>query len=124
MVHVMSDMPRSTVGFIAQGKVTHADYKNIIYPEVKRASRDGGKINYLLVIETALKNYSSRAWIDDAWLGFKYFTRWGKIAIVSDKLSIKKFTDTFQVFIPGHAKGFMSDQLQEAQDWISNKLPG
>ncbi len=120
MIEIIQDLPSNVAGFIAKGKVTHSDYKNTISPKVKSVSEDSRKISYLLVIETGLKNYTLRAWIDDALLGLKYFTRWGRIAIVSSRRNIRKFTDTFGVFVPGKAKGFMSEEINSAREWVSS----
>ncbi len=121
MIEVINGLPSYVAGFRATGKVTSEDYQKIIYPLVDSIAKAFGKINYLLVIETPLSNYSAGAWIDDALLGVKYFTKWNKLAIVSHSDGIKKFTDVFGKLIPGETKGFKTEDLPVAKEWISRQ---
>lgn len=120
MIKIIQGLPDNVCGFTASGKITGKDYDLIVYPEVKRIARQSKKINYLLIIETPLRKYTSGAWLKDALLGLKYFTRWNKIAIVSEKNSIKKFTNFFGKFIPGEVKGFLSSEITIAKEWIGS----
>jgi hypothetical protein len=119
MIEVIQGLPSFVAAFKANDVITGKDYDEIINPVVEKIYREYGKINYLLVINTPLGNYSAQAWIKDALLGFVYFTQWKKIAIVSEQKGIKTFTNIFGNLIPGETKGFMMDQLSEAKDWIS-----
>ncbi len=121
MIEVISGLPAYVAGFKATGKVTSDDYQKIIYPHVDSIAKAFGKINYLLVIETPLSNYSAGAWIDDALLGLKHFTKWRKLAIVSPSDGIKKFTDVFGKLIPGETKGFKTIDLALAKEWVSKQ---
>jgi hypothetical protein len=118
MIEIIKGLPDNVCGFIAIGKISGKDYDLVVYPEVKRIAHQSKKINYLLIIETSLEKYTSGAWIKDALLGLKYFTRWNKIAIVSEHNSIKKFTNFFGNFIPGQAKGFLSSEVTSAKNWV------
>ncbi len=119
MIEVITGLPAHVAGFRATGKITSEDYQKIIYPLVGSIAKAFGKINYLLVVETPLSNYSAGAWIDDALLGIKYFTKWNKLGIVSQSDGIKKFTNTFGKLIPGETKGFKLEELPVAKEWIS-----
>ena len=120
MIKVIEGLPTNVAAFQAKGKVSGRDYDEIINPIVERIYKSNGKINYLLVLDTPLSNYSLEAWFKDALLGFVYFTDWRKIAIVSDMKGIKNFTGVFGKLIPGCTKAFSMNQLEEAKNWISN----
>lgn len=119
MIEVVEGYPAFVAAFRATGTVTREDYGKTINPEVRRVAGSSGKINYLLILDTPLRRYTAGAWIADALLGLRYFSRWNKLAIVSGKPGIKKFTNTFGVFIPCPAKGFLMDELSQASEWIS-----
>lgn len=119
MIEILNGLPPHVAAFKASGKITEEDYTKVINPLVEKIYKEYGKINYLLVINTPLSNYSAGAWIKDALLGFVYFTDWKKIAIVSEKKGIKDFTDFFGKLIPGKTKGFMMQDLGLAEKWIS-----
>ena len=70
MIEVMKGLPPHVAPFIANGKITQDDYDHIINPMVDKIYKEFGKINYLLLLNTNLNNYSAGAWIKDALLGF------------------------------------------------------
>ena len=119
MIEIINGLPPTVAAFRATGKITEDDYLKIINPLVDKIYKEFGKINYLLVINTSLSNYSIGAWIRDALLGFVYFTDWNKIVIVTEKKSIKDFTDFFGKLVPGKTKGFMMEDLGLAKQWVS-----
>lgn len=119
MIEIIPGFPSHVAAFNATGKITADDYTRTINPLVKKIEKEFGKINYLLVLNTPLSNYSLGAWIKDGLLGFRYFPKWNKLAIVSEKKRIKKFTDFFGKFLPSVTKGFMMQDLDIAKRWIS-----
>jgi hypothetical protein len=120
MMEVIQGMPAHVTAFRATGIVTRDDYYKVTNPLVKNVAATFGKINYMLVLNTQLKNYTLGAWIEDGLLGFRYFSKWRKLAIVSEKDRIKKFTNTFGIFIPCPTKGFKMEELPIAKKWISD----
>ena len=71
------------------------------------------------VLETDVKNFTAGAWWQDFKLGIKNFTKWNKVAIVSDQKGVQLFSDVFRFFIPGTSKGFALGELTEAVEWVS-----
>lgn len=120
MIEVIQGLPAHVAAFRATGIITRQDYHVIINPLVKNIAVESGKINYLLVLSTPLKNYTVGAWIQDAFLGLRYFSKWKKLAIVTEKAGIRKFTDTFGKLIPPETKGFKMEDLPIAKQWISD----
>ena len=119
MIEVIQGLPAHVTAFRATGTVTRDDYRKIINPLVKSVAAASNKINYLLVLNTSLRNYTAGAWIEDALLGIRHFTKWKKLAIVTEKDTIRKFTDTFGKLIPPKTKGFEMRDLILATQWIS-----
>ena len=73
MIEVLQGFPGHVTAFRATGKVTKDDYYNVINPYVKNVATSFGKINYMLILNTELKNYSIGAWIEDGLAGIKVF---------------------------------------------------
>lgn len=120
MIEVIKGLPAHVTAFRATGIVTKEDYYKLINPMVKSVVTAFGKVNYMLVLNTTLNNYTAGALIEDAALGMRYFTKWKKIAIVTEKDGIKMFTDIFGKLIPGQTKGFRMEDLSIAKKWISD----
>src|SRR5574340_392049 len=106
MIEIIHEVPAHVAAFRAVEKITEDDYINPINPLVAKINKEFGKISYLLVLNTELKNYSIGAWIQDGLLGLKYFTKWRKLAIVTQRKGIKDFTDFFGKLIPPKTRGF------------------
>ncbi|MCD6068950.1 MAG: hypothetical protein K0S33_3776 [Bacteroidetes bacterium] len=121
MIHILNDLPSNVVGFRATGEVTEKDFTDIVMPKVKELVDRTDKLNYLLVLDTSLKNFTVGAWMKDALMGIKHLLKWNRAAIVTDVESIRTFTDAFSLFIPGEFKGFEHKDLQKAIDWVSEK---
>ncbi len=121
MIERLKDVPGNLAAFRATGEVTQDDFKNTVMPEVELMVEKTDKLNYLLLLDTDIKNFTAGAWLQDALLGIKNLTKWNRAAIVSDSENIIKFTDAFSVAMPGEFKGFKKTELQQAIDWASEK---
>src|SRR5260370_211044 len=106
MIGLLPNLPANVAGFRASGEVTKEDYKNLVFPEVERHKKNPGDLNFVFFVDTPMKNFSAGAWIRDLWLGLKGFTRWHKVAIISDVEKVRNFTDAVSPQFPGEYKGF------------------
>jgi hypothetical protein len=58
---------------------------------------------------------------DDAKVGIKHLTEWGRIALVSDHHLINAFAKFFGAILPCEVKIFKDADLEDAKKWISEK---
>lgn len=121
MIKYLEDLPSNIVGFKATGDITEEDFIQTVMPKVKALIDKTDQLNYLLVLETSIKNFTIGAWMKDAIMGVKHLTKWNRAAIVSDVEAIRNFTNFFSYLMPGEFKGFKHTELQEAIDWVSEK---
>lgn len=122
MIHHLPDLPTNIVGFKAIGEITEVDFSETVMPKVQALIDKTGKLNYLLVLETSVKNFTLGSWIKDAMMGIKHLTKWNRAAIVSDVEAIRTFTNFFSYLMPGEFKGFEHKDLDRAIDWVSEKI--
>src|ERR1700756_976585 len=109
MIEFLNDMPQNVVGIGLKGEITKEQYDEV-YPEVERMAGRQDKINYLIRIETPLKNITAGVWWDDLKLAIKHFSKWHRIAIVTDEEVIDKLADIFGFAYPGESKTFNLEQ--------------
>lgn len=109
------------VGFKATNEVTKEDFDKVVLPAVAELVQRTDKLNYLLIVDTPLKNFTIGAWMTDALLGLNNLNKWNRAAIITDSESIITFTGIFSKVIPGEFKGFTPDQLDEAIVWTSEQ---
>ncbi len=122
MIQHLKDLPANMVGFKATGEITEKDFTETVMPKVKALIDKTDQLNYLLVLETSVNNFTIGAWMKDAMMGIKALTKWNRAAIVSDVEAIRTFTKFFSYLMPGEFKGFEHKDLQHAIDWVSEKV--
>ncbi|MBL7840017.1 MAG: STAS/SEC14 domain-containing protein [Cyclobacteriaceae bacterium] len=121
MITQLKEIPNTMVGFRASGEVTREDFDQVVLPAVAELVQRTDELNYLLILDTPLKNFTLSAWIKDALLGLNNLNKWNRCAIVSDSDGINSFTNLFGKVMPGEFKGFKPELLNEAIDWVSGK---
>ncbi|MCW3090653.1 MAG: hypothetical protein JWP81_1722 [Ferruginibacter sp.] len=119
MLSIMSDLPPHVLGVRATGAVTKEDFDNVLKPALESLRKRNGKINYLLLLETTVSNFTVGAWLDDVMLGIKHYSHWNRIAIVTNEKLVEKFSDAFNFVVPGNSKGFTLSELAAAKEWVS-----
>lgn len=119
MIYQIIDLPPNMVGFRAKWEVTKQDFDEVVIPGVQKHVEKMGQLNYMFVLSTSIKNFTLLAWLKDAMLGLKNFTKWHRASIVSDSKAIKVFTKLFSAVMPGEFRGFTHEQMKEAIAWTS-----
>lgn len=107
------------VGFEATGEITEDDFKNVVMPRVQEAIDRNYVLNYMLVLDTSIKNFTVGSWLSDALMGFKHLFRWNRAAIITDVEAIITFTDGFSKIMPGEFRGYPHKDMQKAIDWVA-----
>ncbi|MDB5201010.1 MAG: hypothetical protein JWQ27_419 [Ferruginibacter sp.] len=121
MLSRIPDLPPFVLGVRAIGEVTAADLEHTLVPGLQQLVDKYDAIHYLLVLDTAVGNFTSGAWLQDMKVGIKHFTKWKKIAVVTEQAGVEKFTDIFSLVAPGTSRGFTHAQMSEAIQWISEE---
>ena len=121
MIQHIQNLPLTIVGFKASGEITEKDFIDIVMLKVKVLIDKTDKLNYLLVLDTPVKNFTIGAWIKDAITGIKHLTKCNRATIVSNVEAIRNYTNFFRYLISGEFKGFEHNYLQKAIYWVSEK---
>ncbi|MCW3117503.1 MAG: hypothetical protein JWM28_1585 [Chitinophagaceae bacterium] len=121
MITQMTEVPGNIAAFRASGHVEKEDFEKVVIPVVNEMVKKYDELNYLMLIDTPLKNFSGGAWMEDLLLGIKKLTKWHRAAIITDSDAINWFTDVFSYLAPGEFKGFYPEQLPTAIEWVSGK---
>ena len=100
MVYHLHNLPSNIVGFNAIGNSTEKDFSETIFLKVKQRIAKIEQLNYLLVHESTVKNFTADACLKDAPINIKKLTNWKRIAIVSDCNAKRNFADLFNCLMP------------------------
>lgn len=121
MLKVIENLPDHVFGVRAIGEVDKAEIEAVLLPGLQNLVNKYEEIYYLLVLETSVKNFTAGFWWEDMKAGIKHFTKWKKIAVVTDEKAVELISDAFSFGIPGEAKGYTKAEEVEAIGWVSVK---
>ena len=121
MIHQI-DTPDNIVAFRALAEVTKEDFLRVVVPSVEHLVKQNDEINFLLVLDTDIQNFTAGAWLQDALMGLKHLGKWNRAAIVTDSDEIIVFTNGFSYVVPGEFKGFKKLEFNKALNWVEGNI--
>jgi hypothetical protein len=122
MVELLNDFPPYVAAYRAYGIVQKQDYEKIVMAKVDEAAARYGKINFLVLLQTDVWNYSFTAFINHIKVSFEHFSEWNRMAIVTDKQWLSKAYRVLNHLVPGEIRGYEIRQFDEARYWVSQSL--
>ena len=124
MVERITDMPEGTIGFRVDGDVEREDYTDILRPALEEAMRSTESLRTLYLLED-LDDIEGGALWEDMKLGFdlgvRHHSQWERSAIVTDIEWMARATKLFAWMIPGEARVYPLDELDEAKRWVAGQ---
>lgn len=122
MIEQIEGMPAGTIGLRASGKLSKADYTEVLEPEL-RAGVESGELRLVFVL-TDFRGLEPGAWIEDAKTGLRVWVRdhaaWRRFALVTDEEWVARAMRLFAWMTPGEV--MVEDdlgKLEEAKAWAS-----
>lgn len=119
MIRILEDLPDDVVGFEASGHVEAGDYKTVLDPAITAALASHGSIRLLYVLGSDFEGYSGGAMWEDTKVGVSHWSKWDRIAVVTDNDRVKEGIRFFGWMVPGDVKTFALDGLADATAWVS-----
>jgi hypothetical protein len=122
MVELLKDFPPHVAAYKATGKVNKEEYEQVVMARVDEVAATFGKINFLVLLETDFENYSGGAFLDYLKVSFEHFTKWNRMAIVTDERWVRKAYDMLSPLVYGVINGYELKQFEDAKEWVSEPL--
>ena len=119
-MQLITDLPDNVVGVRAAGEVDDDDYEDVLEPAIDDRLTRHDKIRLLYVLGPEFTGYEADAMWEDTKLGAKTFTKYDRMAVVTDTSWVRHSVKAFGWLIPGDVKVYPSDQLDEARAWITS----
>jgi hypothetical protein len=119
MVELLTDFPPHVAAYRAWGAVSKEEYEAVVMTRVDDVADEYGRINFLVLLETDLENYSVGAFIDYLRISFKHFNKWNHMAIVSNQQWVRKAYDTLSPLVHGEVRGYKASEFEAARQWVS-----
>ncbi|MCC8407631.1 STAS/SEC14 domain-containing protein [Mucilaginibacter sp. UR6-1] len=121
MLRQIEELPAHVLGVHAVGKITNKDIKSVLEPAVSHLFKAYGELNYILVAESSIWDFTTGAMFAYFFLILKYYSKWNKVAVVADDRGINSFTTVFRFLIPGVSKRFGFSDMDKAIQWIAKR---
>ena len=118
MLKLIDGLPDSVVGIEATGKISAADYENILVPAVTAVREKHGKVRMLYVLGPDFSGYDMGAIWQDTKLGLSHPASWRRLAVVSDHDWVRHLIHGFGWMIPADTKLFADKELDDAKAWV------
>ena len=118
MIDLLSNVPDNVIAFVFKGRVTKADYDSVLIPAAIKALEKHKKVRLYYEIGADFSGIDLGAAWEDFAVGMEHFTRWERIAIVTDVEWIKQMMMLFGFLMPAAMKAFPTSQAAQARAWI------
>jgi hypothetical protein len=120
MIRLIEDLPPDVIGFEAVGKIGAGDYKSVLDPAVDEALASHDKIRFLYVLGDDFDGYSGGAMWEDTKVGVSHWSKWEKIALVTDHAAYADGVKVFGWMVPGEIEVFSVADLDNARAWVTS----
>lgn len=123
MIEQIEGLPPGALGFRASGQVTATDYERVLVPDVEAAFTVNRKLRLLYHAGPEFTGFEPGAMWEDAMLGFRHFSGWDRVALVTDVSWLRVATQAMGFAVPAQVKLFHNAELDQAVAWISEPRP-
>lgn len=118
MIERLTNFPSNVVAFICKGRVTRLDYDAVLVPAVQRAFQTHDKIRLDDETGPDFAGFDLGAAWEDLKVGIGHFTRWERVAVVTDVEWIKHSAHFFGFLMPVATRVFSAADTARARAWI------
>lgn len=122
MVELLKDFPPHVAAYRASGEVEKEEYEKVVMARVDEVAAAYGKINFIVLLETKMQNYTLPAFLDYLKVSFEHFSKWNRMAIVTDQNWVRTAYEVLSKIVPGEIRGYELAQFEEAKQWVSAPL--
>jgi hypothetical protein len=124
VVEQLGDLPAGVLGFRATGKLTRADYRELMKP-IYAALERGEKLSIFFELAGDFEGLDLGALWEDmkaaGSVGLKHRSSWEKMALVTDKDWIRHAAAVFGPLSPGELRVFDMDEIADARAWVGER---
>lgn len=119
MIRLLDGLPTNVIGFEATGEVDTSDYKSILDPAVDGVLAVHDKIRFLYLLGSDFTGFTAGAMWQDTKVGVSHWTKFERIAVVTDHVGYADGIKAFSWMVPGDIKVFALAELDEATNWVA-----
>lgn len=119
MITLIDGLPSNVVGLKASGHVEASDYTQVLDPALDSALATHDKVRFLYVLGSDFHGYSGAAMWEDTKVGVEHWTRFEKIAFVTDDHAYHDAVKALAWLMPAKVTLYTLSELDSARQWIA-----
>ena len=119
MIEALTGFPARVLAFACKGHVTKGDYETVLVPAVTSALARHDKVRLYYQVDSDFAGIEPGAVWEDFKVGVEHWTRWERIAVVTDVAWIGHTMHAFSFLMPGEIRVFPLAQAAEARQWVT-----
>ena len=121
MIELMQGLPDGVVGIEAVGRVASGDY-DVVTPAIESALAARAKIRLIHVLGERFTGFTVGGMWEDGKFGLSHALSFERIAVVTDRDSVRKLVKAGGWVVPGEMRLFSNAEREEAFAWASADL--
>ncbi|MGA9442614.1 MAG: STAS/SEC14 domain-containing protein [Methyloceanibacter sp.] len=119
MIELLKGFPSNVVAIACHGDVSRQDYDDVLIPAVEKALQSNNKVRMLYEVAPDFAGYDAGAAWEDFKTGMEHFSKWDRIAVVTDVEWIAASVKVFSVFMPSTIRVYPLADAAQARLWIT-----
>jgi len=119
MIEMLSGFPGNVVAFAGTERITKRDYETVVAPAVGQTVSRHGKARLYYQVGPDFTGFDVGAMWEDFKVGIETWTRWERVAVVTDVHWIGQAVAAFTFLIPGEVRVFPLQEAAQARAWIA-----
>ncbi len=122
MIDTMQGLPDGTLGFRFRGKVTAADYANVLTPALERGLEQHDRLKLLVIMGEDFEAYELGAAWEDSKEALRHWSGFERLALVTEVPWMRLAMQAFAVALPCPSRLFANGDVEDARRWLSESL--
>jgi hypothetical protein len=120
MLEPLTGLPDGVIGFEAKGEIEADDYTQVLLPAIQQVlDQDDNRGIRIVLVFPSFDGVSAGGTWQDLKMGIEHFTKWKKIALVTDVEWMAHLTTLFGWMTPGQMKRFPLAERDAAVAWAA-----
>jgi hypothetical protein len=119
MIEQLADFPDDVLGFVWKGQVTRKEYDKVVLPAVADALKKYPKVRIYYEVAKDFTGAARGAVWDDFAFGIDNFTRWDRVAVVTDAEGFANAARLYSFILPCTVRSYPIAETAAARAWIA-----
>jgi hypothetical protein len=120
MIEFLPESTGNVVGILASGRLTDADYKQVLIPRLEAVFAEHGKLKLLVHMAPSFEGWDLSAAWEDVTYGLRHRADFEKVAIVGGPTWVALSVQLGGFLMKGEIKIFPAGDLDSSWAWVTS----